>query len=164
MPGTGDALTKITELNKRLVLPLFEEIQGSRRMAAKNRVIRIAEGFSTGHPVADDALLDLHATRRALPDLAATPAHERQGERVGHTLILVEPQGMRIDQRHTLAGYSSPASSSGSSRGSASSPRPGCSTGCASTTGCTRSSTATKRTSPRARSRISRASTCSITR
>lgn len=105
MPGTGDALTKITEFNHRLVLPLFEEIQGSRRMAAKNRVLRIAEGFSTGHPMADDALLGLHATRRGLPDLATTPAHERQGEWVGHTLILIEPQAMRIDQRHTLAGY-----------------------------------------------------------
>jgi hypothetical protein len=107
--ATARSVERIADFHRTLVLPAFEEIERSPRMAAKGRTLRHVFALETGDPTTDDALAMLHSKRRSLVALPRTPEAEQAGEWVGPTLIIAEAAATRAALGHPQAGiyYSS---------------------------------------------------------
>lgn len=95
---------RIADFNRRLVVPMFEEIRASSRMAAKERTVRFVFGLRTGDPTTDDALGMLHGARRSVVEMPRTAPAQRIGEWVGATLIVAESAKLRAQHDHPQAG------------------------------------------------------------
>lgn len=103
------AIDRIAEFNRTLILPAFEEIERSPRMAAKGRTVRHVFALETGDATTDAALDMLHSQRRSIVVLPRTAPADQIGEWVGPTLIIAEPASLRAQLGHPQAGiyYSS---------------------------------------------------------
>jgi len=108
-PHLSSYLERLVDFQRRLVLPAFEEIELSPRMAEKGRELRHVFGLKGADPTTDGALAMLHSQRRGLVELPRTAPAKQPGEWVGPTLVIAEPAAMRAGLGHPQAGiyYSS---------------------------------------------------------
>jgi len=103
--GPVNVTERIADFNKRLVIPLYEEIRTSSRMASKGRNVGYVQGVVTGDAAIDEAMRLAHPNRGSLRDLARAPTEEQKGEWVGHTLVILESPELRAQHKHLLAGH-----------------------------------------------------------
>ncbi|CAN5217835.1 hypothetical protein BH09MYX1_BH09MYX1_09510 [soil metagenome] len=98
------AHTLIANFEFQLLLPLYEEVRSSPRMAAKERTFQIERELHTDDPITNGAFAAVHSKRRSIADLASTAEAAQAGEWIGSTLVLVEPAEKRASYTHPQAG------------------------------------------------------------
>ena len=95
---------RIADFNRRLLLPVFSEIEASARMAEKGRTLHHVHSLTPEDATTREALQMLHGARRSLVDMPRTPPMEQVGEWVGPTLVIAEDAALRARLGHPQAG------------------------------------------------------------